>query len=239
MCKYLKLPLTVKRKKNIDLIKIKKATSIRPLNYRIPSDISSASFFIVLTLLSVNSSLTIKSVNINPTRIGIITILKKMGAKIVFKNKKKYKGEDIADIFVQSSKKLKSINCPPKLNSGAIDEFLLIFLVAAKSNGISYFKNLGELNQKESPRLKWGAKILNKIGIKTELTDEAIKIYGNPNIDLRNKKILINNFLKDHRVFMSSVIASMVFGGKWQIHDKDSINTSFPDFLDIIKNLKK
>ena len=239
LCKYLKLPLTVKRKKNIDLIKIKKATSIRPLNYRIPSDISSASFFIVLTLLSVNSSLTIKSVNINPTRIGIITILKKMGAKIVFKNKKKYKGEDIADIFVQSSKKLKSINCPPKLNSGAIDEFLLIFLVAAKSNGISYFKNLGELNQKESPRLKWGAKILNIIGIKTELTDEAIKIYGNPNIDLRNKKILINNFLKDHRVFMSSVIASMVFGGKWQIHDKDSINTSFPDFLEIIKNLKK
>ena len=72
-----------------------------------------------------------------------------------------------------------------------------------------------------------------------ELTDEAIKIYGNPNIDLRNKKILINNFLKDHRVFMSSVIASMVFGGKWQIHDKDSINTSFPDFLEIIKNLKK
>ena len=239
LCKYLKLPLTVKRKKNIDLIKIKKATSIRPLNYRIPSDISSASFFIVLTLLSVNSSLTIKSVNINPTRIGIITILKKMGAKIVFKNKKKYKGEDIADIFVQSSKKLKSINCPPKLNSGAIDEFLLIFLVAAKSNGISYFKNLGELNQKESPRLKWGAKILNIIGIKTELTDEAIKIYGNPNIDLRNKKILINNFLKDHRVFMSSVIASMVFGGKWQIHDKDSINTSVPDFLEIIKNLKK
>ena len=239
LCKYLKLPVTVQRKKNIDLIKVKKAISIKPLNYRIPSDISSASFFIVLTLLSVNSSLTIKSVNINPTRIGIITILKKMGAKIVFKNKKKYKGEDIADIFVQSSKKLKSINCPPKLNSGAIDEFLLIFLVAAKSNGISYFKNLGELNQKESPRLKWGSKILNKIGIKTELTDETIKIYGNPNIDLGNKKILINNFLKDHRVFMSSVIASMVFGGKWQIHDKDSINTSFPDFLDIIKNLKK
>ena len=239
LCKYLKLPVTVQRKKNIDLIKVKKAISIKPLNYRIPSDISSASFFIVLTLLSVNSSLTIKSVNINPTRIGIITILKKMGAKIVFKNKKKYKGEDIADIFVQSSKKLKSINCPSKLNSGAIDEFLLIFLVAAKSNGISYFKNLGELNQKESPRLKWGSKILNKIGIKTELTDETIKIYGNPNIDLGNKKILINNFLKDHRVFMSSVIASMVFGGKWQIHDKDSINTSFPDFLDIIKNLKK
>ena len=238
LCKYLKLPLTVKRKKNIDLIKVKKASSIKPLNYNIPSDISSASFFIVLTLLSINSSIIIKSVNINPTRIGIITILNKMGAKIVFKNKKKYKGEDVADIFVVGSNNLKSINCPSSLNSGAIDEFLLIFLVAAKSKGISYFKNLGELNQKESPRLKWGAKILNKMGIKTELKNETIKIHGDPNLDLRGKKILINNFLKDHRVFMSSVIASMVFGGEWKIYDKDSINTSFPEFLDIIKNIK-
>ena len=239
LCKYLKLPLTVNRKKNIDIIKVKKANFIKPLNYKIPSDISSASFFIVLTLLSINSSITIKSVNINPTRVGIITILKKMGAKIIFKNKKKYKGENIADIFVKGSKHLKSINCPSNLNSGAIDEFLLIFLVAAKSKGISYFKNLGELNQKESPRLKWGAKILNKMGVKTELTDETIKIYGNPSLDLKNKKILINNFLKDHRVFMSSVIAAMAFGGEWLIHDKDSINTSFPEFLDIIKDIKK
>ena len=65
-------------------------------------------------------------------------------------------------------KKLKAINCPSKLNSGAIDEFLIIFLVAAKANGVSYFKDIGELNQKESPRLKWGAKILNKMGIKTD-----------------------------------------------------------------------
>ena len=239
LCKYLNLPLTVTKKKNMDLIKVKKANFIKPLNYKIPSDISSASFFIVLTLLSINSSITIKSVNINPTRIGIITILKKMGATIVFKNKKKYKGEEIADIFVIGTNNLKSINCPSNLNSGAIDEFLLIFLVAAKSKGISYFKNLGELNQKESPRLKWGAKILNKMGVKTELTDETIKIYGNPSLDLKNKKILISNFLKDHRVFMTSVIASLAFGGKWQINDKDSINTSFPEFLNIIRNLKK
>ena len=239
LCKYLNLPLTVTKKGNIDLIRIKKANSIKPLNYKIPSDISSASFFIVLTLLSVDSSITIKNVNINPTRIGIVTILKKMGAKIIFRNKKKYKGENIADIFVRGSNNLKSINCPSNLNSGAIDEFLLIFLVAAKSKGISYFKDLSELNQKESPRLKWGAKILNKMGIKTDLTNKSIRIYGNPDLDIKNKKILINNFLKDHRVFMASVIASMAFGGEWQIHDKDSINTSFPEFLSIIRNIKK
>ena len=84
-----------------------------------------------------------------------------MGAKIILKNKKIYKGEKISDIFVKSVKSLKAINCPSNLNSSAIDEFLLIFLVAARAKGVSYFKNLSELNQKESPRLKLGSKILN------------------------------------------------------------------------------
>jgi len=238
LCKYLKLPLKVKKKKNYDLIEVSKAKKIKPLNYKIPSDISSAAFFIVLTALSNNSKLLIKDVNINPSRIGIITILKKMGVNIQFKNKKNYKGELTADISITSTKKLKPINCPPKLNSGAIDEFLIIFLVAAKASGISYFKDIGELNQKESPRLKWGAKILNKMGIKTITTDSSIKIFGNPNLEI-NKKIVIKDYLKDHRVFMTSVIAASVFGGTWNIHDKDSIKTSFPKFLDIVNGLKK
>ena len=239
LCKYLDLPIKIKSKKNYDLIEISEVKSIRPLNYKIPSDISSSAFFIALTALTENSEITIQDVNINPSRIGVITIFKRMGIKIIFQNQRFYKGEKIADIFVKSPKKLKSINCPSYLNSGAIDEFLVIFLVAAKAKGISYFKNLGELNQKESPRLKWGAKILNKMGVKTELTDKTIKIYGNPSLDLKNKKILISNFLKDHRVFMTSVIASLAFGGEWLIHDKDSINTSFPEFLEIIKDIKK
>ena len=93
--------------------------------------------------------MTIKNVNINPSRIGLIIILKKIEAKIILKNKKKYKGELIADIYVKSTMNLKSINCPQKLNSSLIDEFLLIFLVAAKAKGVSFFKNLGELNQKK------------------------------------------------------------------------------------------
>ena len=92
-----------------------------------------------------------------------------MGIKIKIKNSKIYKGEKIADLIIKSSKIFKPINCPTKLNSTAIDEFLLIFLVAAKAKGISYFKNLSELNQKESPRLLWGSKILNKMGIKKYL----------------------------------------------------------------------
>ena len=237
MCKYLKLPVTVENKKNYDLIKVKKVKEIKPFDYKIPSDISSSAFFIILTALSKNSKLLIKDVNINPTRIGIISILKKMGVNIIFQNQKTYKGEKLADIKIEGGKKLKAINCPANLNSGAIDEFLVIFLVAAKAKGISYFKDLAELNQKESPRLKWGAKILNMMGVKNIVTNSSIKIYGNPNLEIR-KKIIIKNYLKDHRVFMTSVIASLSFGGEWHIYDKDSIKTSFPNFLKIINELK-
>jgi len=234
--KYLRLPIKILKKKRYDLIRIKGGKKIPALNYKIPADISSSAFFIVLTALANDSKLKIKNVNINPSRIGVLIILKMMGVKILQENKRIYKGEKIADLIIKSSKKFKPINCPTKLNSAAIDEFLLIFLVAAKANGVSYFKNLSELDQKESPRLKWGSKILNKIGVRNVITKDTIKIYGNPNLII-NKRIIIKNFLKDHRVFMTSVIASLTFGGEWQIHNKDSINSSFPSFLKKIKLL--
>ena len=235
--KHLGIPIKIINTKKYDLIKIDGKKKIKSFNYKIPSDISSAAFFIVLTALSKNSKLNIKNVNINPSRTGILKILKIMGVKILLKKIKNYKGEKTADIYIGNSDSIKSIKCPSNLNSASIDEFLLIFLVAAKAKGVSYFKNLSELNQKESPRLKWGSKILNLMGIKTITTKDSIKIFGNPNLVI-NKKIIIKNFLKDHRVFMTSTIAALAFGGNWIIHDKDSIKTSFPSFLNIIKNIK-
>ena len=235
--KYLKIPIKIKKDRNFDYISINGVKKIKPLNYKIPGDISSCAFFIVLTLLTKNSQLLIKGININPSRTGVIRILKMMGAKIKFINQRKYKGEKISDIFVKSSTNLKGINCPTNYNSSAIDEFLVIFLVAAKSKGISYFKNLSELNQKESPRLIWASKILKLLGIKNITTKSSIKIYGNPNLNF-NKKIIIKSFLKDHRVFMMSVVAALTFGGEWKIHDSNSIKTSFPKFLEILKKIK-
>ena len=86
-----------------------------------------------------------------------------MNANIIATNKRSYKGETISDLIIKSKKNLKSINCPKNLNSSAIDEFLIIFLVAAKAKGISKFRNLGELNKKESPRLNIGINFLKKI----------------------------------------------------------------------------
>ena len=234
--RYLKIPTKIKKNKEYDFIEIKKPKKIKAFNYRIPGDISSSAFFMVLTTLTNNSQLLIKNVNINPSRTGVIKILKEMGAKISFINKRDYKGEKIADILTKSSNNLRAINCPPKLNSSAIDEFLIIFLVAARAKGVSYFKDISELNQKESPRLNWGSKILNMMGIKTKLTKDSIKIYGQPNLDIK-KQIIIKNYLKDHRVFMMSTIAALTCGGQWKIHDKDSINTSFPSFLNIVNKI--
>jgi len=234
--KNLKIPIKVKKEKNYDFIEIEGKKNFKSFDYKIPGDISSSSFFIVLTLISKNSRLTIKNVNVNSTRIGSINILNKMGAGIKIINKRKYKGEIIGDIFVKSKKNLKSINCPSSLNSSAIDEFLIIFLVASKAKGISHFKKISELNKKESPRLKIASKILSMMGIKTKLRSDSIKIYGNPNLKL-SKKILIKNFMKDHRVFMMSTIAALSFGGEWKIYNKSCINTSFPSFIKIAKKL--
>ena len=235
--KYLKVPTKVRATKKYDFIDIKQPKKIPAFNYQIPGDISSSAFFMVLTILAKDSKLLIKNVNINPSRIGVVTILKKMGANISLKNQKNYRGEQISDILIKSSKTLKAINCPSELNSSAIDEFLIIFLIAARAKGVSYFKNISELNQKESPRLNWGAKILNMMGVKTKLTKDSIKIYGQPDLKI-TKLIIIKKYLKDHRIFMMCTIAALTCGGQWKIHDKDSINTSFPSFLKIIKKIK-
>ena len=233
----LKIPIKTKKIKNYDFIEIEGLNNYKSFNYKIPGDISSASFLIVLTLLLKDSYLTIKKVNINPTRIGIIKIFNMMGAKIKFKNKKIYKGEPVADIFVKYCKTLKSINLNSKLNSSAIDEFLLIFLIASVSKGTSTFSNLSELNKKESRRLDWGYKILKMIGVNVKkIKNDGIKIKGNPNLSL-SKNYFIKGFLKDHRVFMFSTVAALILGGNWKIYDPVSIKTSFPNFLDIIKNL--
>tara|TARA_Y100001970_G_scaffold240268_1_gene302851 strand:+ start:536 stop:1864 length:1329 start_codon:yes stop_codon:yes gene_type:complete len=235
--KYLKIPIKVKSNKKYDLIEVIGLQQYNAFNYSIPGDISSSAFFIVLTLLSENSKIKILNVNINESRIGLINILRMMKCKITFKNKKIYKGEKTADIFVKSSKILKPINCPSRLNSSAIDEFLLIFLVAGtKTNGISTFKELGELNKKESPRLNLAIKFLKMIGIKVERKKNDIKIYGQSNLNLK-KNYHIKNFLKDHRIFMMSCVAALTLGGNWKINDKDSINTSFPKFINTLKNL--
>ena len=234
--KFLNLPIKIKKNKKYEIIELTGQKQFSGFNYKIPGDISSGAFFIVLTLLSKNSEIKIKNININKSRTGIIEILKKMNAKIKLKNKKIYNGEEVSDIVIKSSKNLKSINCPTEMNSRSIDELIIIFLVCAKANGISYFKNIQELRRKESDRLKLSANFLKMIGVKVEKTSSTLKIHGNPNLKLK-KNYIVKNFMKDHRIFMMACIAALTLGGKWKIYDPDSIKTSFPKFLSILKSI--
>ncbi len=234
--KFLKIPIKIKQTKNYDYINVRGVNKIRSFKYKIPSDISSSLFFLALTILNKNSQITIRNVNINDTRTGAIKILKRMGIKFIFKNIKYYNGEKISDITVNSPKNIMPINCPKKFNSSAIDEFLILFLIASKANGTSYFKGLEELNNKESPRLKIGSNFLTMIGVKNYCTKDSIKIVGNPSLKL-NGNYIMKNFLKDHRVFMMSTIAALTLGGNWKIFDPKSSETSFPSFLNLIKKV--
>ncbi len=236
MLKFLKYPIKVVSKKGIDRISVQGLNQFKAFKYKVPGDISSAAFFIVLTLLSKKSRMVIKNVNINKSRIGIITILNKMGANIKLKKMKIYNGEEIADIYVKSKEILNSVNCSPSLNSSAIDEFLIIFLAAAKAKGVSSFKELGEMNKKESKRLDLAVKFLKLIGIKVDRLQNNINIHGNPNLKLSGN-FEMKDFLKDHRIFFLSCITALTLGGNWKINDKESINTSFPNFLKTLKTI--
>ena len=232
----LNIPIKILKKKSKEIIKVSGLKQFKSFDYKVPGDISSASFFIVLTILSKNSILKIRNVNLNKTRTGIIEILKKMNAKINIINTKLYNGEFVGDLIVKSTKSLKSINCPKSLNTRSIDEFLIIFLTCAKAKGLSKFKGIGELRNKESDRLKVASNFLKMIGVQIKESKDGLMIYGNPNLEL-NGNYVIKDYLKDHRVFMMSCVAALTLGGNFTIKDRDSIKTSFPNFLNILENL--
>ena len=234
MLKFIRAKIKIKKFKTYNLISIEGQRDFKAFDLNIPGDISSAAFFIVLTLLAKHSIIKIKNINLNPTRKGIIIILKKMNAKIKIINIKTKYGEKVGDIVVKSSA-LKSINCPASLVPSTIDEFTILMIAAAKAKGTSAFSGLGELNKKESPRLNLMNSILNQVGIKTKLKHETIKIIGNPKINL-NKSYIINTRF-DHRVCMSVFVMCQIFGGQIKIKDFNSVATSFPNFLNLMKQL--
>ena len=234
MLQFIGAKIKIKKFKTYNLISIEGQKDFKAFDLNIPGDISSAAFFIVLTLLAKHSIIKIKNINLNPTRTGIIIILKKMNAKIKIINIKTKYGEKVGDIVVKSSA-LKSINCPASLVPSTIDEFTILMIAAAKAKGTSAFSGLGELNKKESPRLNLMNSILNQVGIKTKLKHETIKIIGNPKINL-NKSYIINTRF-DHRVCMSVFVMCQIFGGQIKIKDFNSVATSFPNFLNLMKQL--
>jgi len=233
--KKINADIKIKKLKKGNLITLKGQKNLYSFNYTIFSDPSSASFLIALTLLTPNSKLTIKNVICNPTRIGFLKILKeKMNANIKIKNFKKFFGEPIGDIIIKSSV-LKPVRCPKELVPFIIDEFCILFVIAALTKGLSKFTGINELRHKESDRIKNMEKGFNKIGIKTKSTKDSLKIYGNPNVKIKKELNIFSD--GDHRIAMSWTVLGLVLGGKLKINNFETVNTSFPNFIKIIKNI--
>ena len=233
--KKINADIKVKKLKKGNLITLRGQKNLYAFNYTVSSDPSSAAFLIALTLLTPNSKLKIKNVNCNSTRIGFLKILKdKMNANIKVKNIKKVFGETVGTIVVKSSS-LKPIKCPKELVPSLIDEFCILFIIAALTKGLSKFTGINELRHKESDRIKNMEMVFKKIGIKTKSTYDSLEIYGNPNIKIKKEINIFSNY--DHRIAMSWVIFALVQEVRVKIHNFETVNTSFPNFISLIKSI--
>ena len=217
------------------IIKVFGKKHLDPININIPGDASSSAFFAALTLLNKNSSLKITNVGLNPTRVGFLEILKKQKARIKVKNVKKRNNEFVGDIYVESCK-LKPIHTPASIYPRTTDEYLILFIMAALTKGTSTFKGIADLANKESSRANEMKKILFQIGIRCKLTSNEMKIYGKGIFDASDKEIIIGN-LQDHRVAMCAFILAILTNAKTSIENFETVFTSSPSFLKIMKNL--
>ncbi|CAN1593154.1 AroA 5-enolpyruvylshikimate-3-phosphate synthase [Candidatus Pelagibacterales bacterium] len=236
MLKYLNANIKVKKSKNKKIISIFGKTPIDAKDISVPGDISSAAFMIILALISKNSKVTIKNVLLNPTRTGILDVLKKMKAKIKIKNKKTVCGEIVGDIEAKSSN-LKATTVPEKMAPRLIDEYPILFIAACFAKGTSNFKGIEELRVKESDRIKSMEDGLKPLGVKVSSTKSSVKITATNSFKL-NKKIKIDA-KGDHRIAMSFYVLSQVLNKSFKIKDFNYVKTSFPSFTKTINTLKK
>ena len=192
----------------------------------VPADISSAAFFLVGASIAEGSELTLPHVGINPTRTGVIDILKLMGADIRLENQRDAGGEPVADIVVKSAP-LKGIDIPEELVPLAIDEFPAIFIAAACAEGDTILRGAEELRVKESDRIQVMADGLAALGVDHEVFEDGIRISGGP---FAGGEIQSHG---DHRIAMSFAMASLRASGPITINDCANVATSFPGFAQL------
>lgn len=201
-------------------------------NITVPSDISSAAFFMVAASISPNADITLTQVNINPTRTGVIDILQLMGANITITNKQEIGGELLADINIKSAT-LSAIDVPNHLVPLAIDEFPVIFIAMSCASGVSTLTGAKELRVKESDRIQVMADGLSSLGIENQVLEDGITITGGE-FKQPNAEILSHH---DHRISMAFAVASCACAFDITIDGVDNVKTSFPNFVELSEKI--
>jgi len=213
------------------VIRIHGDAELQPQTITVPGDPSSAAFFIVAALLVEGSDLTIENVGLNPTRAGLIEVLRAMGGSIEEQERREVGGEPVADLRVRHSA-LEGIDIDPALAPAMIDEFPVLFVAASLASGTTRTSGLEELRVKESDRLAAMAAALSAIGARVEETPDGLTIEGTGGEPLPGGGPVTTHL--DHRIAMSMAVAALVSRGGVEVDDTRPIATSFPTFQDLL-----
>ena len=233
LLKYYGYEISQEERNNKNFISLEGQKFLSPVNIKVPGDPSSAAYPVVAGLICKNSNIKIKNVLLNPTRDGLYRCLDEMGAKITYSNKKNEAGEITYDLEVKSSS-LKPIDVPAERAPSMIDDYPILAVAASLTNGISIFRGLSELKVKESDRLLGIYNFLSKNGIEAKIDSNNLIINGSSEGPKGGGLVETN---LDHRIAMSSIILGMVSDESIRIDDIETIKTSFPNFIELMKKL--
>ncbi len=204
-----------------------------PSEYFVPSDISTASFFMVLTLLSPNSELILPNISLNQSRIGILTVLKEMGADIEFDKVKTLNGEKRGDIIVKSSN-LVNVNIPAEIIPNIIDEIPILAIAGIFAEGNFVVRNAKELRHKESDRIKSVCENLKLVGLDINEFEDGFELIGKPNLN----KVIFESY-DDHRIAMAFSVLSLLMQQGGSVNNIECVNISNPNFLDQLSHISR
>ena len=207
-------------------------SDISGTDIRVPADISSASYFIALAILTDRAEIILKDVGINPTRTGFLDVLKRMGANIIIENKRIISNEPVGDIIVKGKQELKGIQIEKQDIPRIIDELPLLAIIATQAKGTTVVKGAEELRVKESDRIETIAEGLRNLGAKIEPTEDGFIVEGETTL----KGSYCESY-NDHRIAMSLAVAGLIAKGETVINNADCINISFPGFINYFKEL--
>jgi len=207
-------------------IRLRSGQQLLACDVEVPADISSAAFFMVAASIATGSDITLQHVGVNPTRTGVIDILKLMGASLELHNRRDIGGEPVADIRVRSAP-LTGIDIPSELVPLAIDEFPVLFVAAACAEGSTRLSGAEELRVKESDRIQVMADGLTELGIAAQVKQDGIVVEGGR---IGGGSVESHG---DHRIAMAFSIASLRAEGVIRINDCANVNTSFPGFAEL------
>lgn len=199
----------------------------------VPGDISSAAFFIAAALIVPNSEVTINNVGINPTRDGLLEVLKSMGADITLNNVRDLSGEPVCDLTVRYSK-LKAVNIGAEIIPRMVDEIPIFALIATQADGITRITGAQELRVKESDRIVAIASQFARLGIEIEELEDGLIINGYPGYEIYGGTV---DSVGDHRIAMTLAVASLISQSEITIKDAECVNISFPDFFERLKSI--